>query len=85
MTKNIKAFVLQLLLEKGPLPSGTNSDDYHYLDNGHIDSLSFIKFIFRIEEQFGISFSDKEIISTEIRTIGGLVKLISARNPAHNP
>lgn len=76
MTDSIRQFIVQLLLEKGTIPSGVPIDDYRYLDNGHIDSLGLIKFIFRIEEQFGVQFKGADISGTEIRTVGGLTRLI---------
>lgn len=76
MTDHIRQFVIQLLAEKGRLPEGERLDDYHYLDTGHIDSLSFIKFIFRIEERFGFQFLPDDLASDEIRTVGGLARLI---------
>ena len=82
MTDSPEQFILSLLLEKGPLPEGCPLDDYRYLDNGHIDSLAFIKFIFRIEEQFGIKFQNEEIGGAEIRSVGGLVRLIERMTEA---
>lgn len=82
MTDNIRQFIVQLLLEKGPLPGAIPIDDYRYFDAGHIDSLGFIKFIFRIEEQFHIQFLPTEIGGPEIRTVGGLVRLINDKMTA---
>jgi acyl carrier protein len=72
-------FVRQLLLEKGSLPEDTELDAYAYLDLGHIDSLALIKFLFRIEEHFSIQFSTDDILGLEIRTVGGLLRLIAAK------
>lgn len=82
MTDDIRSFILQLLLEKGPLPEGIDPDAYRYLDTGHIDSLGFIKFIFRVEERFGVQFSGADIGGAEIRTVGGLTRLIADRRTA---
>lgn len=76
---DIRQFIVELLLEKGPTPEGAAFDDYRYLDVGHINSLAFIKFVLRLEERFGIRFSDVDIGGEEIRTVGGLVPLISAK------
>ncbi len=79
MLENIRQFVVRLLLEKGPLPTHTSIDEYRYLDTGHIDSLGFIKFIFRIEEQFHVQFSEYDIVSPQIRTVGGIVAIIASK------
>ncbi|MBI2307771.1 MAG: acyl carrier protein [Rhodocyclales bacterium] len=78
----IREFIVKLLLEKGAIPVGVAVDDYRYLDNGHIDSIGFIKFIFRVEEQFRVQFSEADIGGTEIRSVGGLVRLVAAKQAA---
>jgi acyl carrier protein len=79
MNDSIRKFILGLLLERGAVPDGIAIDNYRYLDNGHIDSIGFIKFIFRIEEQFGIQFSQADISGVDIRSVGGLVRLIASK------
>lgn len=79
MSDNILGFIHGLLSEKGRTPAIACMDDYRYLDNGHIDSLAFIKFLFRIEERFGIQFQPEEIGGEAIRSAGGLARLIIAK------
>ena len=75
----IRQFIIQLLLEKGPIPAHIPIDEYRYLDVRHIDSLAFIKFIFRVEEKFGIRLTEADIAGQPIRTVGGLTDLIANR------
>lgn len=77
------AFIVQLLEEKGALPDPEALWTYAYLDRGHIDSLGFIRFVFRIEERFGIRFSESELLSESIRTVGQLVELVQQKR-AHS-
>ena len=79
MAETPKAFIVQLLLEKGPLPEGESVDDYRYLDAGHIDSLGLIKFVFRLEEHFKVRLRPEDIDNEKFRTVGGLVSLIQAK------
>lgn len=79
MSETIRDFIVRLLLEKGPIAEGSAIDDYRYLDTGHIDSLAFIKFIFRVEEQFRVEFSEIDISGAQIRTVGGLTGLIATK------
>jgi acyl carrier protein len=72
-------FVVQLLKEKGAVPEPAAIPTYRYLANGHIDSLAFIKFIFRIEEQFGIQFTESEMIGDRVKTVGELIALIEEK------
>ena len=46
------------------------------LDALGIDSLSFIEFMFKIEEEFGVSVSDEELKS--IRTLADLERHVEA-------
>lgn len=75
----IKNFLAQLLSEKGLLPDAVSLASYRYLANGHIDSLSFIKFTFRIEEHFGFRFSESDLLNDQIQTVGGLATLIATK------
>ena len=72
-------FIVQLLEEKGAVPEHSPMASYRYLENGHIDSLAFIKFIFRIEERFQIRLSEAEMLGDRIKTVGGLVALIEEK------
>ena len=78
-TDSVRDFVVQLLEEKGAVPEHPALLSYRYLENGHIDSLAFIKFIFRIEERFHIQFSEPEMLGDRIHTVGGLVALIKEK------
>lgn len=46
------------------------------LDTLGIDSLSFIEFMFKIEEEFGVSVSDQDLKS--IRTLADLERHVAA-------
>ncbi len=72
-------FIVDLLLEKGSLPDDLPIARYQYLDQGHIDSLSFIRFIFRLEERFAIEFLESDLVDQRIRSVGGLAALIAEK------
>lgn len=78
-TDSVRDFVVRLLAERGAVPESSALSVYRYLDTGHIDSLAFIKFIFRIEERFRIQFTEPEMLGDRIRTVGGLVALIEEK------
>ncbi len=46
------------------------------LDSLGIDSLSFIEFMFKVEEEFGVSVSDEELKG--IKTLGDLERHVTA-------
>ena len=51
-------------------------DPHAPLDSLGIDSLSFIEFMFKVEEEFGVSVSDEDLKS--IRTLGDLERHVVA-------
>jgi len=55
-------------------PSGL--DPAAPLDQLGIDSLSFIEFMFKVEEEFGVSVSDEDLKS--IKTLADLEKHVAA-------
>ena len=51
-------------------------DPHAQLDSLGIDSLSFIEFMFKIEEEFGVSVSDDDLKG--IKTLGDLERHVAA-------
>lgn len=74
-------FIVQLLKEKGPVPE-QDIGALNFLETGLIDSFALIKFIFRIEDAYGIVFSPEEMACREIHTVDGLAQLIAAKRTA---
>ena len=76
MEKQIQKYIVQQLEKKAPIPNDISIEDYHYLDNGHIDSLGLMKFIVLLEQEFEIEFTEDELMQTEFRSVSGLTKMI---------
>lgn len=71
-------FIVQLLKEKGPVPE-QDIGALDFLESGLIDSFALIKFIFRIEDAYGIAFSPEEMACRDIHTVDGMARLIAAK------
>lgn len=56
-----------------------NDLDKRYLDEGYIDSFSFITLISEAEEQFHIQFSDEDFESEEMLSVSGLIRVIERK------
>ena len=69
--------VHMLLFRRGDLPPSTN--DFDYVKAGLIDSLSLLRFVLELEEEFHIELTNEEIASPEFRTFGGLCSLIERK------
>jgi len=79
MQEQIKQFILKQLEKKAPLPPEDAISAYRYLDRGHVDSIGLVKFIFELEDEFGIELSPEDTQSDEFRTIGGLITLVNRK------
>jgi acyl carrier protein len=55
------------------------SDDTSFLDNGIVDSTSVLELVAFIEEQFGISVKDSEVIPENFDSISSLSKFIKSK------
>jgi acyl carrier protein len=69
------ARIKDLAAKEFPIDAG-GLDPAAPLDALGIDSLSFIEFMFKVEEEFGVSVSDEDLKS--IRTLGDLEHHVAA-------
>lgn len=76
---NIQEYILNAIQRESDLEPNINLLEFNYIENGYIDSIGIIKFIAEMEDEFGIEFTDEEIISDEFRIIGSLIKLIERK------
>lgn len=73
---NIREYVLEALQEKHTIQESVNLDEVNYIEEGYVDSFGLVQFVFDLEEQFDITFSDDEMTSEEFQNIGSLIRLI---------
>ena len=57
--------------------------NFNYIEEGFIDSLNFIKFIFEIEDRYKIQFSQKELSSRNLKKINSLSQIINKKINKH--
>lgn len=72
-------YILKHIQRKYAIPKDIDVYSLDYIDKGYIDSLALIKFIIELEDEFGIEFSDDELGSSSIKTVGGLIKLVERK------
>ena len=76
---NVKEFVLDYIQREYSLPEGIDVMAFNYIDSGYIDSMGLIQFIATIEDEFGISFSDEELESDDVKVVGKFIALIEKK------
>lgn len=56
-------------------------DDESFLEAGVVDSLGVLELVTFVEEKFGVSVSDDEIVPANFDSVNNLAAYIQARNP----
>ncbi|AUM13610.1 acyl carrier protein [Ketobacter alkanivorans] len=57
-------------------------DGDSFLEQGIIDSTGILEVIFFLEEEFGISVADEEMVPENLDSVNNLVKFIEAKSAA---
>ena len=78
--QKLRDFILENYLFTDDQSALNNSDSF--LEQGIIDSTGIMEVIFFIEEQFGISVEDEEMIPENLDSIDNLVKFIGTKQAA---
>ncbi|MBU5253542.1 acyl carrier protein [Lysinibacillus capsici] len=73
---DIREYVLTSLQEKHEIEKHENLDELNYVEEGYVDSFGLVQFVFDLEEQFNITFSDEEMMSKDFQIVGKLIQLI---------
>lgn len=76
MSKPVRDFILKYIERNTPLPTGCEVDSFDYIQSGYVDSMGVVKFLVLLEAEFDIEITDQELMSSEFRTVGGVVDLI---------
>jgi acyl carrier protein len=58
-----------------------HSDEASFLDEGIIDSLNVMDLVFFVEEQFGLSVSDREIVPDNFDSVSKLAVYVRSKSP----
>ncbi len=75
----IREFVLEHIQSEYDLPEDVDIDSFNYMENGYIDSVGIVSFVMEIEDEFGISFDDKELMDERFKVIGSLIEMIKEK------
>ena len=78
----VKEFVLDYIQREYSLPNDVEVTGFNYIDSGYVDSMGLIQFIATLEDEFNISFDDKDMESEDIKVIGKLIEMIHKKQKA---
>jgi len=77
--ENVKDFIVDYIQREYTLPADVDIMNLNYVESGYIDSMALIQFIAMIEDEFGITFSDEELATEDVKVVGKMVALVSAK------
>ena len=61
------------------LPDDVEIMNLNYMEEGYVDSLGLIQFVTMIEDEFGITFSDDDLASPDIKVVGKMAELVISK------
>ena len=76
---DIKQFILDYIQLEYTLPPDTDTDGMNYVETGYVDSIGMIRFIAELEDTFGITFTDEELVDPSFKTVGTLVAMVKKK------
>ena len=77
--ENVKEFIVEYIQREYTIPEDVDIMNLNYVEEGYIDSLGLIQFIAVIEDEFGITFSDEDLAGEDIKVVGKMVDLVTAK------
>lgn len=77
--EKIKDFIIDYIQREYTIPDDVDIMNLNYVEEGYIDSLGLIQFITVIEDEFGITFTDDELTSSDIKVVGKMAALVHAK------
>jgi len=74
----VRSYILENYLFTEDQSELSNEDSF--LDKGIIDSTGILEVIFFLEEEFGISVDDEEMIPENLDSVNNIVKYINSKS-----
>ncbi len=77
--REIQSVVLTLLNKRHSLDDISNIENLNFFEQGIIDSISLIKFVIELEDEFDIDIDSADIALKDFKTVNGLAVIISSK------
>jgi acyl carrier protein len=84
MSTEVKDQIKQYILETYLFTSDTSAlgDDESFLDRGIIDSTGVLELIMFLEDQFGVTIADEELLPENLDSVGRLTAFVERKRAA---
>ncbi len=77
--ENVKDFIIEYIQREYTIPEDIDIINLNFVDEGYVDSMGLVQFIFTLEDEFGISFSEDELQNPDIKVVGKLIAIVEAK------
>ncbi len=78
----VKDFIIDYIQREYTVPSDVDIINLNFVEEGYVDSLGLVQFIYTLEDEFGITFSDEELQSPDITVVGKLISIVETKMEA---
>ena len=76
---NVKDFVIDYIQKEYTIPEDIDIFNLNFVEEGYVDSLGLVQFIYTLEDEFNIVFSEDDLQNQDIKVIGKLISIIEAK------
>lgn len=76
---NVREFVIDYIQREYTIPDDIDIINLNFVEEGYVDSLGLVQFIYTLEDEFGIFFSDEDLQNPDINVIGKLIAIVESK------
>ena len=80
MNRSIEDFIVAHIAERRGMDPAQIAPDADLFEHGYIDSLGVFNMIMTLEDEFGIRFTEQDLINPAVNTVKGLTALIASKS-----
>ena len=75
----VKDFIVDYIQREYTVPNDVDILSLNFVDEGYVDSIGLIQFMYILEDEFNISFSDDDLKNPDIKVVGGLISIVESK------
>ena len=80
--ESVKDFIIEYIQREYTIPDDIDIINLNFVEEGYVDSMGLVQFIFTLEDEFGVSFSEDELQNPDIKVVGKLIAIVEAKMEA---
>ncbi len=80
--ESVKDFIIEYIQREYTIPDDIDIINLNFVDEGYVDSMGLVQFIFTLEDEFGISFSEDDLQNPDIKIVGKLIAIVETKMEA---